>query len=66
MRFLALVSVMALSACGVADVATSAAVTAKLQAEQARQGKETMDKIKADLDAAAKAEQQRAAAAGAE
>lgn len=58
--------VLMLSACGVADLGTTAATTAKLQAQQARQGKETMDKIKADLDAAAAAAQQRTTAATAQ
>ena len=62
MRFTILFFVLLLSACGVADVATTAATNAKLQAEQAKQGKEAMDKIKADLDAAGKAEEKRNAA----
>lgn len=45
-----------LLACGVADVGISAATTAKMQAEQAKQGKETMDRLKQDLDAASKAQ----------
>ena len=45
-----------LTACGVADVGISAATTAKMQAEQAKQGKETMDRLQRDLDAASKAQ----------
>lgn len=49
-----------LSACGVADVGVTAATNAKIQAEQLKQGKETVNQVQADLDAAAKtAEQQR-------
>ena len=58
MRSIVLVSLL-LSACGVADVATATATTAKLQAEQARQGKDTTGKVRSDLDAAAKGAQQR-------
>jgi hypothetical protein len=62
MRATVIASVLGLSACGVADVGTTAATTAKLQAEQAKQGQEAIAKIKTDLDAALKAEQQRNAA----
>lgn len=62
MRFIILVS-MSLSACGVADVATATATSAKLQAEQARQGKDTVGKVRSDLDAAAQAAQERVEAA---
>lgn len=59
----ALISISALlllSACGVADVGVTAAANAKIQAEQIKQGKETINQVQADLDAAAKtAEQQR-------
>ena len=50
-----------LMACGVADVGTAAATSAKLQAEQLKQGKETMDRVKQDLDAATKAQAAQAA-----
>jgi len=63
MRWMVLTSLLLLSACGVADVASTSAVGAKLQAEQAKQGKQSMDKMRADLDAAAKARQERNAAA---
>ncbi len=66
MRWMVLTSLLLLSACGVADVASTSAVGAKLQAEQAKQakqGKQSMDKMRADLDAAAKAGQERNAAA---
>lgn len=43
--------------CGVETVGV-AATTAKLQAEQAKQGKEDIDKVKASLDAANKASQE--------
>lgn len=62
MRFAVMLSVL-LSACGATDVATTAAANAKLQAEQAKQGKETMDKVQSDLSAAMKAGEERAAAA---
>jgi hypothetical protein len=66
MRSPILLCALALSACGVADVGTTAATTAKLEAAQAQQGKETMDKVRTDLDAAAKADQQRLNAAAAQ
>lgn len=59
MRFISLLFVLILGGCGIADVATSAATSAKLQAEQAKQGKETVNKMKADMNAATKAEEQR-------
>ena len=43
--------------CGVETVGV-AATTAKLQADQAKQGKEDIDKVKASLDAANKASQE--------
>ena len=43
--------------CGVETVGV-AATTAKLQADQAKQGKEDIDKAKASLDAANKASQE--------
>ena len=49
--FLLLVS---LAGCGV----ETAGVAAKLQADQAKQGKEDMDKLKANLDATNKAAQE--------
>ena len=52
-----------LAACGVSDLATSAATNAKLQAEQAQQGQAVLDKTRSALDAAAKAQQDRAATA---
>ena len=63
MRLIVLVSVLLLSACGVADVATSAATNAKLQAAQAKQGRDAMDRINAGLDAATKSEQKQNATA---
>lgn len=55
-----LAALLLLSACGVADVGITAATNAKVQAEQLKQGKETINQVQADLDAAAKtAEQQR-------
>lgn len=47
-----------LAACGVADVGVTAATTAKIQAEQAKQGQQTLDKVKTDLEAAGQAQQQ--------
>ncbi len=49
-------AVIALSGCGV-EAAGTAADVAKLQAEQARQGKESLDAVRANLDAAAQASQ---------
>lgn len=52
MRFLILTTLwLVLAACGVADVGLSAATTAKLQAEQARQAKETAAQIVQKLEA---------------
>lgn len=52
---LALISVTALAllGCGV-ETATTAATAAKAQAEQAKEAQQAMDKIKVDIDAAAK------------
>ncbi len=49
-------AVIVLSGCGVETAGTAAGV-AKLQAEQARQGKESLDAVRANLDAAAHASQ---------
>ena len=49
-------AVIVLSGCGVETAGTAAGV-AKLQAEQARQGKESLDAVRANLDAAAQASQ---------
>ncbi len=49
-------AVIVLSGCGVETAGTAAGV-AKLQAEQARQGKESLDAVRANLDAAARASQ---------
>ena len=49
-------AVIALSGCGVETAGTAVGV-AKLQAEQARQGKESLDAVRANLDAAAQASQ---------
>lgn len=51
---------LALAACG-ADVATATATTAKLQAEQAKQAKETAAQLTQKLDASIKAGEQRMA-----
>ncbi|HEX8987495.1 MAG TPA: hypothetical protein VF816_06000 [Rhodocyclaceae bacterium] len=66
MRIAAIAIVLSLSGCGVADVGTTAATTAKLQADAAKQGQQTMEKMQADIDAAQKAEQQRIAAGAAQ
>ncbi|WP_263771293.1 hypothetical protein [Propionivibrio soli] len=58
-----LICLLPLAACGVADVATTAATTGKMQAEQAKQGQQAVQKVQTELDAAAKAAQERAAAA---
>ncbi len=51
-----LLAIFALAGCGVESAGTAAGV-AKLQADQARQGKETMESVKSSLDAAAQASQ---------
>lgn len=61
MRFTLLACFM-LTACGVADLGTSAATTAELQAEQARQGRESQSQVTQKLDSASQAMEQRAAA----
>lgn len=54
-----MVLVLLIAGCGVESVGTAASV-AKLQAEQAKQGKEKMEALKANLDTAMKeAEQNR-------
>lgn len=57
---------LALAACGVADVGLSAATNAKLQAEQARQARETSEQIKQQVEAINKTAEQRVAEALAE
>ena len=52
-----------LAACGVSDLATSTATSAKLQAEQAQQSQAALDKARSALDDAAKEQQERNAAA---
>jgi hypothetical protein len=47
-----------LAGCGVESAGTAATI-GKLQAEQARQGKEQMDAVKASLDAAAQVVEER-------
>ena len=47
---------LVLAACGLADVGTATATSAKLKAEQVKQGQALTDKVKQDLDAAAKAQ----------
>lgn len=44
--------------CGI-ETATTAATAAKLQADQAKEGQRTMDKAKADIDAAMKQSDER-------
>lgn len=51
---------LTLAACG-ADVATATATTAKLQAEQAKQAKETAARLTQQLDANIRAGEQRTA-----
>jgi hypothetical protein len=61
MRSIILASLMlTLAACG-ADVATATATTAKLQAEQAKQAKETAAQLTQKLDTNLKAGEQRSA-----
>ena len=60
MRTAALISiVLALAGCGVESAGTAATV-GKLQAEQAKQGKQQMEPFKANLDAATKATEESA------
>ncbi|MBK7356256.1 hypothetical protein [Propionivibrio sp.] len=60
MRTAALISiVLALAGCGVESAGTAATV-GKLQAEQAKQGKQQMETFKANLDAATKATEESA------
>lgn len=63
MRTTVILLALSLAACGVADVGTSAATAAKLQAEQAKQVQDTAAQLTQKLDAANKAIEQRAAAA---
>ena len=49
-------TVIVLIGCGVETAGTAAGV-AKLQAEQAKQGKESLDAVRANLDAATQASQ---------
>lgn len=53
---LLILAVIVLSGCGVETAGTAAGV-AKLQAEQAKQGKESLDAVRANLDAAAQVSQ---------
>ena len=53
-RFIPFLLLVSLAGCGV----ETAGVAAKLQADQAKQGKQDMDKVKAGLDAANKASQE--------
>jgi hypothetical protein len=59
MRYVQLMAVIALAACGVADVGTTAATSAKFAAEQSRQAQQDLEAAKAKIDAAMAAEQQR-------
>ena len=56
-RFIPFLLLVSLVGCG-AETVGVAATTAKLQADQAKQGKHDMDKAKAGLDAANKASQE--------
>lgn len=55
-----LICLLPLAACGVTDVATTAATTGKMQAKQ---GQQALQKVQTELDAAAKAAQERTTAA---
>ena len=50
---LTITAILLISACGV-ETATTAATTAKLQADQTKQAQQQMEKAKADIDAAMK------------
>ena len=56
-RFIPFLLLVSLVGCG-AETVGVAATTAKLQADQAKQGKEDMDKLKASLDGVNKAAQE--------
>jgi len=57
MRKVSMVLVMlTLAACGLADVGTATATSGKMAADQAKQGQATTEKVKQDLEAAAKAQ----------
>ena len=58
-QFICFASIFALCACGLESAGTAAAV-GKLQADQAKQAKENMDTLKANLDASMKATEQSA------
>jgi hypothetical protein len=57
--FIWCLSVCLLGACGVAEMGAATAVNAKQQAEQAKLAKETADKLKQDIEAASKANEER-------
>ena len=59
MRYLTFLLALCLSACGVTDVATTAATSANIQADQIKQGKATQEKVQADLSNASQAAEQR-------
>ncbi len=54
----ATLSILALAGCG-AETAGTAAVVGKMQAEQASQAKQSLDSVKAGLDAAGQQAQER-------
>jgi hypothetical protein len=59
MKTLAPLLALLLAACGVADVGTSAATTAKLKVEEVRQGEALKAQIDSQLEAARQMEEQR-------
>lgn len=63
MRFVALLLAMSLTACGVADVGTTAATQAKLQTDQAKQGQQLEERINSQVSAATATAEQQAKAA---
>ena len=54
-----LILAASLAGCGVADVGTTAVTAAKLHTQQAQEAQQTMDAVKAKLEAAQQAEEQR-------
>ena len=58
-KFICFASMLVLYGCGLESAGTAAAV-GKLQADQARQAKENMDTLKANLDASMKATEESA------
>lgn len=63
MKITILALALSISACGFLDAGTTAATTAKLKADEAKQAQEAKDRITAGIADAAEASQQRLQAA---